>query len=303
MVAAVQGEMVGAASGGASGKLIVPPVEAAQWVQTQIERGQSIRKLRLRYADELEKARAKKAEWVTQTYDVLKGMFDSDGVAQEFNSCDTRVLPDFAELHLFIEAFYDEMEQRLKKLQLVHRRIPVGRHPAPARSTSVPRSGRAVHATPVAVPPPETPAASAEPAPPAAGTKQCVLFQHGECDDAMARVEQFVEMLGLEAVRVDFGAALDRLGEADDVCFAMVVTPAAQGVSNDGRALFQLGCCVGKVGASRACIVATEGAGGGCGGDVCGVACVGLDPADGWQLQVARQMKRAGVEVDLNRIC
>jgi len=41
----------------------VPPADAAQWVQMQIEKGHAIRKVKLRYAEDLEKAREKKGEW------------------------------------------------------------------------------------------------------------------------------------------------------------------------------------------------------------------------------------------------
>ena len=37
----------------APGKLIVAPTEAAQWVLAQLEKGHSIRKLKLRYAEDL----------------------------------------------------------------------------------------------------------------------------------------------------------------------------------------------------------------------------------------------------------
>ncbi len=110
----------------APGKLIVAPTEAAQWVLAQLEKGHAIRKLKLRYAEDLEKAREKKGEWVKQTNDLLKGMFDTESIAQEFNTWEVRVLPEYAELSLFIDVFYEEMDQRLMRLTSVHRRIPAG---------------------------------------------------------------------------------------------------------------------------------------------------------------------------------
>src|SRR5262249_30767010 len=107
------------------GKLIVPPAEAARAVWTQLERGRAIRKSRIRHAEELEKAREVKAEWVGQTIDLLKSMFDTESVAMEFSIIDARVLPDYAEVGLFIEVFYEEMDQRIARLESVYRRIPV----------------------------------------------------------------------------------------------------------------------------------------------------------------------------------
>src|SRR5262249_56679388 len=86
-----------AAAVSSPGKLIVPPAEAARAVWTQLERGRAIRKTRIRHAEELEKAREVKAEWVGQTLDLLKSMFDTESVAMEFSIIDARVLPDYAE--------------------------------------------------------------------------------------------------------------------------------------------------------------------------------------------------------------
>src|SRR5438270_8497386 len=96
----------------------------------QIERGVAIRKTRIRSSEELEKARGRKMEWVTQTHDMLVSMFDTDAVAADFNEWDVRVLPDYAETSEFAELFYEEMDQRLAKLRSIHRRIPVA-PPAP----------------------------------------------------------------------------------------------------------------------------------------------------------------------------
>ncbi len=294
MVAAVQGEL--AASAGV-GKLIVPPVEAAQWVQTQIERGQAIRKLRLRYAEDLEKARHKKGEWVQQTHDVLKGMFDNDSVAQEFNTWDARVLPDFVELHLFIEAFYDEMEQRLKKLQTIYRRMPVGRQGG--QRANVAKAGRMTEGASIPALKVGDAAAIAPVAPMARPVAKGILVVHGEAADQVARVEPFLAKLGLGLIHSDLAGAMARLQEADGAAFVVVVTGSSDRMGADGESLFRLGCCVGRLGEGRACIVAAEGTV----ADIFGVNCILLDAADGWQLQLARQMRRAGVDVDLNRIC
>lgn len=328
MSVAVQTEPV------APGKLIVAPADAAQWVLTQIERGQAIRKQKIRYVEDLEKARERKGEWVKQTNELLKGMFDTESVANEFNTWDVRVLPDYAEVGLFIELFYEEMDQRLARLQSVHRRIP----PVAAK----PQARFALH-TPESAPPPAVlaagvssaaPASEGSPTPPAAPAGEadeaiadssslahhgtCLLVMHGELPEAAECVSQFVSQLDFEPVRLqhdagDSKAAIDTLEAHPDAAFAVILmnaeTAAAarrntenhDGAPLDPRLVFQLGYCVGKLGLRRVCVLFPDGAGAFC--DRHGVLFVPIDSAGGWQLQVARQFKRSGIDIDMNRIC
>jgi uncharacterized protein Usg len=359
----------------APGKLIIPPADAARAVWAQIDKGRAIRKTRIRYADELEKAREIKSEWVRQTIELLKSMFDSEAVAHEFSLWDARVLPEYAELKLFIEVFYEELDQRLLKLESIHRRIPVNHAPAvgtprlnaareaamraqapeldsandvgpeagngepqpqrasrngngqPAGAVAPRDGGRAALALTMAgVAGATAPSSSAsssgassesgayadEPAPVVGGN--CLLLLHGDGAECADRAATFVSSLGFDATRVqaDAGearAVVDELCESQDTAFAAIVldskTAAAarpgSGDPLDRRFLFQLGCCVGKLGPRRVCVLVPESVA--CGNEEHGVMIITMDDADGWQLQFARQLKRSGIDIDLNRLC
>jgi uncharacterized protein Usg len=308
------------------GKLVVAPADAAQWVMQQIERGTVIRKAKVRNAEDLEKAREKKSEWVNQTNDLLKAMFDTESVAQEFNTWEVRVLPDYADLSLFIDVFYEEMDQRLMRLNSIHRRIPAVNG----------LNGLAVPSTPR----PSLAAASAVSAAPAAAVKvsarsaislaiaegisapaqagdqhgSCLVLLHGETAAAADRVSEFVSRLDFDPVRVEIShennaAAIEKFEQNANAAFAMIVLdgPTAasarpgSGGQVDSRLVFQLGYCVGKLGLRRICVLFPDSGGSFC--DEHGVLFVPLDAADGWQLQVARQLRRSGIEIDLNRLC
>src|SRR5436853_2398319 len=103
----------------AAAKLIVPKNEALRMIKAQLERGLEIKRTKLRYVPDLERAREVKGEWTTTTMTMLKAIFNNGSVADDCQAWHGKVLPEYADLNLFIEHFYDEMDQRLRKLHAV----------------------------------------------------------------------------------------------------------------------------------------------------------------------------------------
>ena len=271
------------------GKLVVPPGDAGPWVLTQIDRGAAIRKSRIRSTEDLEKARARKTEWVTQTHDMLIGMFDTDAVAAAFNEWDVRVLPDYAEIHEFAELFYEEMDQRLAKLKSIHRRIPPampGTAPAP-----LPR--------PVAADAPSStdaaPAVTTEPAPVThVGQQRCLLIADAASVEAAEGVGDFLQQLGFNP-HVIHDPAAGSPPRLPPTMFAVFIVAAPP----THRLAYELGLCAGRCGSDHVFILAAQPT---AWPEEMGVASIPMDDSELWQLRFARGLKRAGVDVDLNRL-
>jgi hypothetical protein len=87
--------------------------------------------------------------------------------------------------------------------------------------------------------------------------------------------------------------ALDRQSQ---VSFAVILS--AGEVQSDHN--FELGFCAGRLGLKRVFLLHPQGQGA---EDARGLTHVVIDNGGGWQLQLARQLKRAGLGVDLNRLC
>jgi len=104
-------------------KLLVHRSEAIKFIQTQIEKGNALREQKIRSATGLERAREQKLEWTQSTTVVLSKVFESDWVIEEYNAWKGKILPEFADLDRFIEHFYDEMDQRIGKLQAIIKKI------------------------------------------------------------------------------------------------------------------------------------------------------------------------------------
>jgi predicted nucleotide-binding protein len=254
---------------------------------------------------------------------LLKGMFSTGAVADECQNWVGKVLPEYADLNLFIEHFYDEMDQRLRKLHHVLRRVQDQPEDKPI---TAPPPATAVAAR--TAPPPAGPAAggvspdffdapaktSAPPtsnrAGPAASTpsmrpKTGAFVVYEDDPRAQAAVREFCTKLGFEVVEIAGGGAtaasparttlVEQLDQHPNLDFGLILSRAEAPPKP-----FELGYCVGRLGGKRVFVLSASDDK--LTADEHGLLHIPLDPADGWQLHLARQLKRAGLEIDLNRV-
>src|SRR5436190_1285877 len=111
------------AAAAAHARLVVPRADALRVLKAQVEKGLEIKRSKLRYVADLERARAAKGDWTAATMTLLKGLFSTSAVADDCQNWVGKVLPEYADLNLFIEHFYDEMDQRIRKLHGVWKRV------------------------------------------------------------------------------------------------------------------------------------------------------------------------------------
>jgi len=160
---------------------------------------------------------------------------------------------------------------------------------------------------------PDDRASSAGRAAPSGGRRVFVVHgQDGELREATAR---FLEKLELAAVvlreQPQQGRTLIEKIEANaDVTYAVVLlTPDDLGhrTGEPGEAqvrarqnvIFELGYFVGRIGRGRVCLLYKSGVE--MPSDLHGVGYVDLDDPTGWRLLLARELKAAGIEVDLDK--
>jgi hypothetical protein len=356
-------------------RLTIGRNEAIKLIKAQLERGLQIKQSKIRYVPELEKAREAKSTWTLETMDLLKRIFNNDAVADECQNWVGKVLPEYADLNLFIEHFYDEMDQRLRKLHAVLKQVqalpddtaprsinphanaataPVAIAPATGVVSAVTSpiapdpDNPAFASTQVYTPPPAAaPAPSPEPrkssrshsqtqtsthmnastnneyipssrgvaaypdisapapAPtPAAKRGAGAVIVYDDDPSAQESIQQFVTKLGYELILVkdgggrsskNGGALVEKLDGSHRLDFGLILSKP-----NALPKAFDLGYCVGRLGLKRIFVLSAEGDK--VFVDEHGLLHIPLDPADGWQLHLARQFKRAGLEVDLNRV-
>ena len=142
-----------------------------------------------------------------------------------------------------------------------------------------------------------------------------IFIVHGRDEALKESVLRFIEKLGLRAVilheQPNSGRTIiEKFEDSSNVDFAIVLlTPDDIVASRDkpkerqARApqnvIFELGYFIGKLGHKRVCVLYKEDVE--IPSDYMGVLYVPMDPRDVWRLLVAKGIKQAGIEIDLNK--
>jgi hypothetical protein len=305
--------------------LTVSRDQAISALCVKINEGIRFRRIRVWSVGQLDRARELKQAWTLSVTKLLTQFFARETEADEFNRWTGKILPEFASLGQFVERYADEMDQRLKKLVMILKTIEEDPSDAAgqARAKVSDEAEKSVEAashealplpadpiTPTLaqtmIEPPESRPRSA------AARSGALILLAG--DEAVAEsIGRFVTMLGYELLPVgvdEVGAKslIQKLSNQQSLDFAFVLADrlmdnsAPDPVARPSqRWEFELGYCVGRLGAGRVYVLHIGGLGAFY--DDHGLLHIPLDPADGWQLHLARQLKRSGIDIDLNRLC
>ncbi|UXI02587.1 nucleotide-binding protein [Photobacterium sp. TY1-4] len=144
--------------------------------------------------------------------------------------------------------------------------------------------------------------------------KSKVFIVHGHDEAAQVKAARFVEKLGLEAIILHEKASsgrtiIEKIEHYSEVGFAIVLyTPDDVGNTKNnadelnGRArqnvVFEHGYLIGKLG--RGNVAALVEAPIELPNDISGVVYIQLDEASAWHLQLAKEMKQSGYQINMN---
>lgn len=256
--------------------------EAQSQLTNQIKIGRAIKAQRIRDRWELDHARAEKQEWVRRASDALEAVFAGVAVVEKFNEWTAPILPEYAELEMFIELFGEEMRHRLSAMQEACDLSNHASEPGPIGS-----------GVPETTPRPAAPEREGRESPGCG----CILLYSGEASgvDTVGTVERFLSQLELKPTRVNRAdgspTILEQL-ESSGAALAIFVEP------NDSS-MFDLGCCIGRLGCRRVYVLNPVGNEL---GNLPGVTCLSIDNTEAWHLRLARQLRTDGIAIDLNRM-
>lgn len=230
-------------------------------------------------------------KWDSYNTEFLSRAFDSDAVSQEYQWSSSTVVTTYgrqsgAEL---VRQYRNRIASKISSLESIQERLEL-----------IPEAD--------GVQSPPTPAAKGE-------YGDAVFVVHGHDNEAKESVARFVEKLGLEAIilheQANSGRTLIEKFEQNAIRagFALILltpddvgAPASAPKKMQPRArqnvVLELGYFVGSLGRDRVQVLYKEGVE--IPSDYVGVVYTPLDDSDAWRLQVAKELKQAGFDIDLN---
>lgn len=145
---------------------------------------------------------------------------------------------------------------------------------------------------------------------------QDVFIVHGHDQGTKETAARFIERLGLNAIVLheqpnEGRTIIEKFVDYSNVGFAVVlltaddrggphsVEPGSYQFRARQNVIFELGYFLGRLGRKRVCVLYREGVQ--IPSDYQGVLFIPLDDGGAWKLPLAREIKAAGIEVDLNR--
>ena len=263
-------------------------------IREQIEKGQKLLELRIGNSAELEQARNERRKWSDYNAELLKRIVDTDELVNDYYpSAAWAWVGGRVSLSEKVKEFYSDVTKYITRLESILGRLEL-----------IPES-------PELVQPMETQPTGHHPE-----VSRRVFVVHGHDEEAKQSAARCLEKLELEAIILheqpnQGRTIIEKFEDYADVGFAVVLlTPDDMGAARDDidnlrprarqNVVFELGFFVGRLGRQQVCVLYK--------GDVeilsdfAGVLRVPMDPGDAWRFALGREIKAAGLDVDLNKL-
>jgi predicted nucleotide-binding protein len=267
--------------------LRVPRADAADRVSHQIDKGRALLGLGIRSQAELEHARAEASKWESYTEELLKRLFTNESIAREFmRFCGSVGYVDDG-LAEFVARLREDVKGHVGRLDSILARLELLDEPP---SVTAPKTGRERMTQ-----------------------TRDVFVVHGNNEAVRESTCRFLEKLDLRPIvlheQANRGKTIIEKFEAhSNVEFAVVLLTADDvGAAKDKpdalrprarqNVILELGYFLSRLGRHRVCCLYEHGVE--VPSDYDGVIYVPLE-GDGWRLSLARELKSAGINVDLN---
>ncbi|OHE81929.1 MAG: hypothetical protein A2X76_03140 [Lysobacterales bacterium GWF1_69_6] len=273
-------------------RLSLPRAEVEEKLAARISAGREIQNLGILSEEGLEGARAKRTKWNAYNIELLKRCFEPDSIAEEYESVSLLgVIYTNAPLSRRVESFRAGLGKKLTCLESILERLDL--IPGDSRGAESSATTDRGH------------------------QKNAAFIVHGSDEAAKTRVARFVDRLGVRAVvlheQPNRGQTIIEKFESNaaDVGFAIVLLTADDvGAPKNSlnsirprarqNVLLELGYFCAALGREKVCVLYEDGVE--IPSDYLGVVYTPFDSADGWQLRLAKEMKEAGLDIDLNRV-
>jgi len=284
----------------------VPREEAIRRIREQIEIGRAIKNATMFSTVDLDNAQKRRTEWLENQTQILSTLFN-ESFLEEGNSAEISSDIDSAITFGLKEKYFkDHINEQINRLESFLERLKRDGEEdlmeEPMRR-ELPKAFQSKEAQTGAGPAVEKPSTE----------KPAILLIHGQDAAAKGSVLEFIEKLGLRALTkaANGGKGLiDKFREMSNAHFAIVLfTPADATVLLDKVTgtrvpmiydiIFEFGYVVAKLGPERVYAICQERTK--IPFDYAGAMFIPIDSRGDWRLLLAKGLKQAGIEIDLNK--
>lgn len=273
--------------------LIITRYDSESKIRLQIERGNRIRNLNISTKKDLTLVESEKSRWSKYNEELLSRIFDNQVIVNEYKNIDysLRFKVGGQSFEKVVDGLGTEIDKKINFLEAIIERLDLIPE-AKIKSIFVNKNEMIKPKS------------------------KDIFIVHGKDDTSKGLVSGFIEKLGLNPIilhkQPNAGRTIiEKFEDYSNVCFAVVLlTPDDTGYSKNepseakSRArqnvIFELGYFIGKLGRENVCALFKEGVE--IPSDYHGVLYLPIDINNEWQFSLAREIKQAGIEIDLNKI-
>lgn len=271
-------------------KLIVSREEAKEKLTKQLERGKEIQNIQINSKESLDSAWSTEKKWIDYVSEMLQRFFDNESVKEDFmyTHGSMRMAMNFYEQ---LENFNNDLNAKITELESIIERLEL-------IPESIPSTNTVNNVNEVAT------------------NVRDIFIVHGYDENMKTSVARFIQSIGLNPIilheQPNGGRTIiEKLEHYSGVGFAVVImTPDDRGYPSGEEdkikprarqnVLVELGFFVGKLLRKNVCVLYYPGVEQP--SDFLGVVYIPLDSGEGWKLPLAREIKNAGIPVNLNNI-
>ena len=271
--------------------LIISRSEAEKKLKDRVAAGKELLELRIHNESDLESARAERTKWNDYNEELLNRIFDSAAVYEKYRRTSLfGTLIMSASSRQRITSFYEGVTNKITAIESIVEKLEL----IPEKVTDSVLQERYE---------PEI--------------SDTVFIVHGHDEEAKISVARFIEKLGLKAVilheQPNAGQTIiekfERHASASGYA-VIILTPDDIGASKDSpddvktrarqNVILELGYFCGALSRSRVSVLVKEGVE--IPSDYLGVLYTPMDSNGGWQIQLVKEMKSAGLQFDANKV-
>jgi predicted nucleotide-binding protein len=313
--------------------LIIPRTETESKIYDRITLGNKLLGLSIHNENDLEDAKAQRKKWNDYNEELLRRLFDSEVVLEDYNRPSMFDPPMMkASWGQKISSFYEGISNKIEALESITKRLEFIPEKGIISETQekneyrIPdtvfvahgeddKDNKLITEKPELIPEKVVVSETLEKY--ESEISDTVFVVHDEDDEAKNSVATFIEKLGLKAVilheQPNAGQKIIEKFERNAVIsgYAVVILTsddvgASKEDTDDAKfrarqnVMLELGYFCGALGRKRVSVLEKEGVD--IPSDFLGISCTLFDPGGDWQLSLARDMKSAGLSFDANRI-